>query len=214
MSNQAKGKLVVLISGGGSNLQSIIDACDTNTVNANIVGVISNKEQAFGLERANNHGIPSFAVDHTQFDSREAFDLKLIETIDALGADYVILAGFMRILTPAFTTHYLGRLLNIHPSLLPLYPGLHTHQRAIDAGDKKAGASIHFVTAELDGGPVILQAQVDIAPDETSDSLAGKVLKKEHLIYPQAINLLCGGKLKLIDNSAVLDGKPLPDAGL
>lgn len=214
MKAHGKARIAVLISGSGSNLQSIIDACESDRINANIVGVISNKENAFGLERAKTHNIPSQAIDHTQYASREDFDRALMQAIDALQTDVVILAGFMRILTPAFTEHYLGRLLNIHPSLLPLYPGLHTHQRAIDAGDEIAGASIHFVTAELDGGPVILQSQVTIDDNETSDSLAKKVLQKEHAIYPQAIDWLCSGRVTLSENSALFDGSPLSSAGV
>jgi phosphoribosylglycinamide formyltransferase-1 len=153
-------RLVILISGGGSNLQSFMDACAEGSLNAEIAAVISNKVSAKGLERAANAGIPNIVLDHTEFPSRGEFDAALGDIIDSFSPDLVILAGFMRILTPPFVNRFLGRLMNIHPSLLPKYPGLHTHQRAIDAGDKKAGATVHFVTAELDGGPAIVQAQV------------------------------------------------------
>ncbi len=213
MSTQVVKRIVVLISGSGSNLQSIIDACESKLINAEIVGVISNKVSAYGLERAKSQHISIEAIDHTKFNSRDSFDAELMSVIDGWNADFVILAGFMRILTPKFTEHYIGRLVNIHPSLLPKYPGLNTHQRAIEAKDTHAGASIHFVTAELDGGPVILQAKVPIGKKETSDSLARKVLRKEHVIYPQAIQWLCNGRLILSGNVAILDGKPLTERG-
>jgi phosphoribosylglycinamide formyltransferase-1 len=208
-----KKKIVVLISGSGSNLQAIIDNCENQHIHAEIVGVISNKSGVFGLERAVKHGILTEVIEHTAFDSRETFDDALIQSIDALCADMVILAGFMRILTPAFTQHYLGKLLNIHPSLLPRYPGLNTHQRAIDAGDNLAGASVHFVTAELDGGPVIIQAEVSIGINDTSDSLASKVLIEEHKLYPKAVEWLCSNRLELKNNIAYLDGISLPSCG-
>jgi len=200
-----KKNLVILISGSGSNLQSIIDAIESGQIQAEIKAVISNKANAFGLERAKQHNIPTLCVDHTSFDSREAFDLELANTILAFKPDLVVLAGFMRILTPGFTQQFVGKMLNIHPSLLPKYPGLNTHQRAIEAGDKKAGASIHFVTAELDGGPCVLQASVNISPEDNAESLAKKVLKQEHIIYPKAIQWFTEGRLVLENNIALLD---------
>jgi phosphoribosylglycinamide formyltransferase 1 len=186
-------RLVVLISGGGSNLQAFIDACADRAYPCEVVAVISNRAGVFGLERAARAGIPAEVLDHTAFARREDFDAELAVRIDAHRPDLVILAGFMRILTPAFVQHFAGRLLNIHPSLLPKYPGLHTHQRAIDSGDTEAGATVHLVTEELDGGPVILQARVPVLPDDTSETLAARVLLQEHRIYPEAARMVATG---------------------
>ena len=183
-------RLVVLISGGGSNLQAFIDAAANPDYPCEVVAVISNRAGVFGLERAMRAGIHAEVLDHTAFASRAAFDAALSARIDAHRPDLVILAGFMRILTPGFVGHYAGRLLNIHPSLLPKYPGLHTHQRAIDAGDTEAGATVHLVTEELDGGPVILQARVPVLPGDTAESLAARVLVEEHRIYPEAARVI------------------------
>ncbi len=193
MSAAPRSRLVVLISGGGSNLQAFIDAAADPAYPCEVVAVISNRAGVFGLERAARAGIPAEVLDHTAFASRDAFDAALADRIDAYAPDLVILAGFMRILTPGFVTRYAGRLLNIHPSLLPKYPGLHTHQRAIDAGDAEAGATVHLVTEELDGGPVILQARVPVLPDDTADTLAARVLVEEHRIYPEAARLVSLG---------------------
>ena len=188
-----RARLVVLISGGGSNLQAFIDACADPAYPCEVVAVISNRAGVFGLERAAKAGIPAEVLDHTGFPSRESFDAALADRIDLHRPDIVILAGFMRILTPGFVTRYAGRLLNIHPSLLPKYPGLHTHQRAIDAGDTEAGATVHLVTEELDGGPVLLQARVPVLPGDTAETLAARVLVQEHRIYPEAARLLASG---------------------
>jgi phosphoribosylglycinamide formyltransferase-1 len=193
MSAAPRSRLVVLISGGGSNLQAFIDAAADPAYPCEVVAVISNRAGVFGLERAARAGIPAEVLDHTAFASRDAFDAALADRIDAYAPDLVILAGFMRILTPGFVTRYAGRLLNIHPSLLPKYPGLHTHQRAIDAGDAEAGATVHLVTEELDGGPVILQARVPVLPGDTADTLAARVLVEEHRIYPEAARLVSLG---------------------
>ena len=193
MSAAPRSRLVVLISGGGSNLQAFIDASADPAYPCEVVAVISNRAGVFGLERAARAGIPAEVLDHTAFASRDAFDAALADRIDAYAPDLVILAGFMRILTPGFVTRYAGRLLNIHPSLLPKYPGLHTHQRAIDAGDAEAGATVHLVTEELDGGPVILQARVPVLPGDTADTLAARVLVEEHRIYPEAARLVSLG---------------------
>ena len=193
MSAAPRSRLVVLISGGGSNLQAFIDAAADPAYPCEVVAVISNRAGVFGLERAARAAIPAEVLDHTAFASRDAFDAALADRIDAYAPDLVILAGFMRILTPGFVTRYAGRLLNIHPSLLPKYPGLHTHQRAIDAGDAEAGATVHLVTEELDGGPVILQARVPVLPDDTADTLAARVLVEEHRIYPEAARLVSLG---------------------
>ena len=198
-------RIAVLISGSGSNLQAIIDHQKTHSDLYEIALVISNRPNAYGLVRAQNAGIATKIIDHTEHESRESFDLQLQTAIDAVSTDLVVLAGFMRILTPAFTEHYLGKMLNIHPSLLPKYTGLHTHKRAIEAGDIKHGLSVHFVTPELDGGPVILQAEVDIAPEDTEASLAEKVHIQEHIAYPLVVEWFVKGDLSLKDNQAWLN---------
>ena len=183
--SQKTCKLVILVSGSGSNLQSFIDAAATKALDAEVAAVVCNRPGAYGLTRAANAGIATELVDHTDYENRESFDAELISRIDSYQPDLVILAGFMRILTPGFVNHYLGRLLNIHPSLLPKYPGLHTHQRAIDAGDSEAGATVHFVTEELDGGPPIIQASVPIEQGDTAGDLAKRILVHEHHISPR-----------------------------
>ncbi len=203
----------MLISGGGTNLQAIIDAQVSGELPITLCAVISNKDHVGGLTRAQKHNIPSIVLDHKQFDSREAFDTRLQEIIDSQAPDIVVLAGFMRILTPEFTRHYEGRMINIHPSLLPKYQGLHTHQRAIDAGDKEHGATVHFVTAELDGGPAIIQAKVPILEDDDADSLAFRVLQKEHKIFPLAVKWLAEKRVTMENNAAVLDGRKLSPCG-
>lgn len=206
--------IVILASGGGSNFQSFIDAVNNKILNAKIVGLICNKPNAGCFEKAKKASIPALLLDHKSFSSREAFDQDLAEKIEDLSPDLVILAGFMRILTTEFTERFAGKLLNIHPSLLPKYTGLNTHQRAIDAGDSKAGATVHFVTAELDGGPAIIQAEVDINDNDKADDLAARVLSKEHKIYPLAAQWFCEGRLKLINNKVMLDEKPVPPTGI
>jgi phosphoribosylglycinamide formyltransferase-1 len=205
--------IVVLLSGSGSNLQAFIDAIEAQTLDAKIVAVISNKADAFGLQRAQQNHIPTAVLSHKDFVDRDSFDAALIEKIDPYKPDLIILAGFMRILTPAFVQHYRGKLLNIHPSLLPKYPGLHTHQRAIDAGDSHGGATVHFVTEELDGGPAILQAAVAIQNGDDGAALAKRVLTVEHRIYPQAAEWFAKGRLVLRNNQAYLDGELLPPGG-
>lgn len=207
-------KLVILISGSGSNLQAFIDAAVQKQLPATICAVIANRPTAGGLERAASAGITTAVVDHTQFPSRDAFDAELRTVIDNFSPDLVILAGFMRILGADFVRHYRGRMLNIHPSLLPKYPGLHTHQRAIDAGDAEAGATVHFVTEELDGGPPVLQASVPVQAGDTAELLAARVLEKEHQIYPLAARWFAEGRLKLNGNQAELDGTALPATGV
>lgn len=208
-----KPRIVVLISGSGSNLQAIIDACKDGKIHGEITGVISNKADAYGLTRASEAEIENRAISHKDFDSREQYDLALIEAIEHYKADLVVLAGFMRILTPAFVDKFSGKLLNIHPSLLPKYQGLHTHQRAIDAGDTEHGVSVHFVTEELDGGPVILQAKVPVFPEDGADDLALRVHEQEHRIYPLVVNWFCQGRLKMLENQALLDEQVLPQSG-
>ena len=202
--------VVVLISGSGSNLQSIIDHRLDGDPPIDIRAVISNRADAYGLERAAKAGIPTVTLSHRDFARREAFDRALMETIDACRPELVILAGFMRILTEDFVRHYEGRMLNIHPSLLPRYPGLHTHERAIDNGDSEAGATVHFVTAEVDGGPVVIQARVPVLPADTPDTLAARVLRQEHVIYPQAVRWFADGRLTIKDGKVLLDGEKSP----
>ena len=197
-----KKRIVALISGSGSNLQALIDSCASDQINGQIVSVLSNKPDVFGLQRAAQHGINTETLEHSRFDSREAFDTALISLIDAQQPDLVVLAGFMRILSAEFVNHYHGKLLNIHPSLLPAYKGLNTHQRALDDGSEVHGASVHFVSAELDGGPVILQAKVAVEATDDAASLAARVLTQEHIIYPQVVEWFCAERLQL-DNKEV-----------
>lgn len=206
-------RIVVLISGSGTNLQAVIDACNSADYPGEVVGVLSNKADAYGLVRAQNADIDTLTLSHKDYDSRESYDEAMIEKIDLLKPDLIVLAGFMRILTANFVHHYQGRLLNIHPSLLPKYQGLNTHQRAIDAGDKSHGVSVHFVTEELDGGPVILQANVPIFPEDNADDLAKRVHEQEHRIYPLVIKWFCCNRLIMQDEKAILDGNTLPLSG-
>lgn len=202
-------RIGVLISGSGSNLQAIIDHQKLHSNLYEIALVISNKADAYGLVRAKNANIPTMIIDHTQYNEREAFDAKLQQALEDAKIDFIVLAGFMRILSKGFTQHFLGKMINIHPSLLPKYTGLNTHQRALDAGDKEHGLSIHFVTPELDGGPVILQAVVKIDPNETETSLREKVHQQEHIAYPLVIEWFALGRLSFKDNQAWLDQKIL-----
>jgi len=206
-------RIVVLISGSGTNLQAIIDACKLESYPGEVVAVISNNDDAYGLTRAQESNIDTCALSHKSFETREAYDLALIDKIDAYQPDLVVLAGFMRILTPAFVQQYHGKLLNIHPSLLPKYQGLHTHQRAIDAGDSEHGVSVHFVTEELDGGPVILQAKVPIFPGDTADDLASRVHEQEHRIYPLVVKWFCQNRVKMVEDGVNLDDQRLPPSG-
>ena len=207
-------QIVVLISGRGSNMEAIVAACAAERWNARVAAVISNRADAGGLDFAARHGIATAVVDHRAHASREAFDDALATAIDAHAPDVVALAGFMRILGSAFVHRYEGRLVNIHPSLLPLFPGLHTHRRAIEAGCKVAGATVHFVTADLDHGPIIGQATVPVLADDDERSLAARVLVQEHRLYPTAIRWLVSGRLSR-DGLAVhqLDREPQLIAG-
>ena len=201
-------RAVILISGNGSNLQSLID--NARKIDLEICSVISNKEDAFGLKRAERANISTNFVDPNRFESREDFDKQLIAIIDELDIGLIILAGYMRILSSDFINHFAGKILNIHPSLLPKFPGLNTHRKAIDAKEKYHGATVHFVTEELDGGPIINQEIVEIDPIDTEYSLAQKVLEKEHILYPRVIHWYTQNRLKLINNNCVeLDGKTL-----
>jgi phosphoribosylglycinamide formyltransferase-1 len=185
--------IVILISGRGSNMKSIVAAVESGELPVNVAAVISNRPDAAGLAFAQEKNIATTVIDHTLFDSREAFDQALVKQIDTFSPDLVILAGFMRILTSEFVEHYAGKLVNIHPSLLPKFKGLHTHQRAIEAGEKEHGASVHIVTPELDDGPVVLQARVPVLESDTADTLAARVLEQEHTLYPAAIKKLLLG---------------------
>lgn len=205
--------IVVLISGSGSNLQAIIDACSSGFIPGNITAVIANKANAYGLTRASDAGIATAVLSHKGFTSRDAYDQALMELIDQHQPELVVLAGFMRILTPAFVQHYQGRLLNIHPSLLPKYQGLDTHQRAIDAGDAEHGCSVHFVTEQLDGGPVILQAKVPVFSDDDVATLAERVHEQEHRIYPLVVRWFCQNRLQQHADQASLDGNVLAANG-
>jgi phosphoribosylglycinamide formyltransferase-1 len=205
--------IVVLISGNGSNLQAIIDSIAEQKINAKISAVIANQGAAYGLVRAENAGIPAYFIDHKIFASREEYDAKVILRIDKYKPDLIVLAGFMRILTPAFVEHFQGRMLNIHPSLLPKYRGLHTHQRAIDAKDDEHGASVHFVTPELDGGPVVLQSKVPVFEQQNAQELEARVQQQERRMYPLVIKWFCEGRLKMFDNKAVLDNQVLAEGG-
>lgn len=187
--------VVILISGRGSNMQAIVAARDPLV---EVRAVISNRADAAGLQFAQQQGIATEVLAHQDFSSREAFDQALIARIDQYAPDLLVLAGFMRILTPEFVEHYAGRLINIHPSLLPKYKGLHTHARVLAAGDAVHGATVHFVTAELDAGPTILQAEVPVFPDDDEDKLAARVLEQEHRIYPQAIHLFAEGRVTFL----------------
>ncbi|WP_100160360.1 phosphoribosylglycinamide formyltransferase [Proteus columbae] len=203
--------IVVLISGNGSNLQAIIDACRVNQITGNVVAVLSNKADAYGLERAKLADIPAYFVDPALYNDRAGYDKALIERIDAYQPDIVVLAGFMRILSSDFVAHYQHKLLNIHPSLLPKYPGLHTHRQVLANKDSFHGVTVHFVTEELDGGPMIIQARIPVLPDDTEQSLQTRIQVEEYRIYPLAIGWLADERLKMQNNQAFLDDIALFD---
>jgi|TARA_B100001059_G_scaffold99597_1_gene99199 phosphoribosylglycinamide formyltransferase-1 len=206
-------RIVVLLSGRGSNFQSLLNASLTGELSGSIDLVISNRPQAGGLAIANNANIDTALIDHQAYATRDAFDADLAGVIDSVTPDLIVLAGFMRILTQSFVSQFAGRLLNIHPSLLPLYPGLNTHQRALDNGDTHAGATVHYVTGELDGGPSVIQAKVPIESGDTKDRLADRILQVEHQIYPQAVNWHLSGRLALRNGVLYKDSVPLPATG-
>ena len=187
--------IVILISGRGSNMEAIVEACASEQWPARVAAVVSNKADAAGLRFAADRGIATAVLDHKGFASREDFDAALAKVVDGFAPDAVVLAGFMRILTEGFVRHFEGRMLNVHPSLLPAFTGLHTHQRAIDAGCKVAGATVHFVTPELDHGPIVAQAVVPVLPGDTAEALSARVLVQEHRLYPQAVRWLVEGTL-------------------
>lgn len=212
MTRRAHGspcRAAILISGSGTNLQAFIDRWNRRELSLEPVLVISNRADAYGLTRATAAGIDTAVIDHGGYDSREAFDRRLAAELDAGGADLVILAGFMRILSPWFVRYYEGRVLNIHPALLPRYPGLDTHARALAAGDGMHGSTVHFVTDELDGGPRILAGRIAVRPDDSPDSLKQRVQSVEHRIYPEAAQWFCDGRLEYRDGAAWLDDQRL-----
>ena len=204
-----KASLVVLISGSGSNLLAIIDAIKNNQLNAEIKAVISNRATASGLEHASRENISTHVVDHKQYPSRELFDQAMMQIIEPIKPDLVVLAGFMRILSKDFIAKYQHRLINIHPSLLPKYKGLNTHQLAIDNKDKIHGASVHYVNFELDSGPVVIQAEVPVLTTDTAETLAARVLQQEHKIYPMAIQLHISGRVRYDNEQLKFDNRPL-----
>jgi phosphoribosylglycinamide formyltransferase-1 len=203
--------VVVLISENGSNLQALMDFSSAG--NYRVSGVISNKPDAYGLQRAKQSNIPTTVVDHKQYASRDLFDQALSQAIDEYEPGLIVLAGFMRILGADFIKRYQGKILNIHPSLLPNYPGTNTHQRVLDAGEKIHGVSVHFVTEELDGGPVIAQESIAIESIDDAETLALRIHEKEHVLYPAVVSLFADGRLSLDENSAFLDEQLLPETG-
>ena len=205
--------IVVLISGNGSNLQALIDHIEQGKIAGRVTAVIANQADAFGLQRAKDAGIPAIYIDHKAFASREQFDQQMCQAIDEYAPDLIVLAGFMRILSTQFVQHYQGRMLNIHPSLLPKYKGLNTHQRAIDQGDTEHGASVHFVTPNLDDGPVVLQSKVPVFAQQNASELASRVQEQERQMYPLVVNWFCQGRLVMKNNKAYLDGEILTDSG-
>jgi phosphoribosylglycinamide formyltransferase-1 len=205
-------QIVVLISGNGSNLQALIDQQQQG--NYSIAAVLSNRADAFGLQRAAAAQITTRVLDHRGFDSREAFDQQLMREIDQFAPRLIVLAGFMRILSSAFVQHYRGRLLNIHPSLLPAYKGTHTHQRVLEAGEQEHGVSVHFVTEELDGGPVVRQALIRVLPGDTVESLRSRAALAEHRIYPEVVGWFANGRLQCTEQTVLLDNQPLAPQGI
>ncbi len=212
--SEGRGGVVVLVSGRGSNLQAIINAITHGELAADIRAVISSEPDAPALARARAAGIPTHVVNHRDFPARDQFDQALMQRIEAYQPQLVVLAGFMRILGKAFIDRYTGRLINIHPSLLPAFPGLNTHARALQSGATYHGASVHFVTHAVDGGPVIIQAAVPVLPDDVPETLAERVLMEEHRIYPKAIGWFLAGRLSVENGCVLLDGQQRPEQGL
>ena len=207
-------RVVVLISGRGSNMGVLIDAVRERRLDAELVRVISNRANAAGLERAADANIDTAVINHRSFSERALFDQALAREIDDARPDLVVLAGFMRIFTAGFVEHFRGRMINIHPALLPRYPGLHTHERVLEAGDREHGASVHFVTEEVDGGPPIVEAELSVTKDDTADTLNARVLRLEHRLLPTAVHWFANGRLELADNGVHLDGELLGERGV
>ncbi|HEY5765160.1 MAG TPA: phosphoribosylglycinamide formyltransferase [Candidatus Deferrimicrobiaceae bacterium] len=200
--------IAVLVSGGGSNLQAILDACDRGEIPGRVVLVISNKEDAYGLVRAKKHGVPAEIVRHRDFPTREAFDARLVEVIRGSGAELVCLAGFMRVLTPVFVRAFPNRILNIHPALLPSFPGTHGPKQALEYGVRFSGCTVHILDEGVDTGPIVVQAVVPVFDDDTEESLAARILVQEHRIYPMAIRLFFQGRLQLDGRRVKIEGEP------
>ena len=207
-------KLAVLVSGRGSNLQALIDACRDEDYPAEIVLVLSNKADAYGLERAKEAGIPTAVLSHKDFDDRESFDEAMSEKIAEAGAELVCLAGFMRLLSDGFVRRWRDRLINIHPSLLPAYKGLHVHERVIEEGARFSGCTVHYVRPAMDEGPIIVQAVVPVHPDDTPDDLAQRILVQEHAIYPQAVRYIAEGRVRVRAEKVLIEDYAAPDGAL
>ncbi|MDH3445402.1 MAG: phosphoribosylglycinamide formyltransferase [Deltaproteobacteria bacterium] len=201
----------VLVSGGGTNLQAIIDATEAKKLDASIRVVLSNKEDAYGLVRAKKHAIPTAVLDHKQFSSRDAYDQAVVDLLRAHGVELVVLAGFMRLLSPVFIKAYSNRIMNIHPALLPSFPGLHVQRKAVEYGVRFSGCTVHFVNEECDEGPIIIQAVVPVLPGDTEDALSARILKEEHRIYPRAIQLYAEGRLRVDGRRVIVDGSALDE---
>ncbi|MGE0736828.1 MAG: phosphoribosylglycinamide formyltransferase [Alphaproteobacteria bacterium] len=208
--DSSRRKVGVLISGRGSNLQSLIDACAKPDFPARIALVISNKADAYGLERAKQAGIATLVIDHKKFSGRESFDAAIDAALRDAGCEFVCLAGFMRLLTAHFNAQWHDRMLNIHPSLLPAFKGLYTHERALDSGVRVTGCTVHVVRADMDAGPIVIQAAVPVLPDDTAETLAARVLAAEHRIYPEALRLLAEGRIRVTGDIAIVDRAPVP----
>jgi phosphoribosylglycinamide formyltransferase-1 len=196
----------VLISGGGTNLQAIIDAIEAKRLDASIEVVLSNKADAYGLTRARNHGIPIEVLDHKKFSSREAYDQAMVDLLRARGVELAVLAGFMRLLSPLFVTAYSNRIMNIHPALLPAFPGLQVQKKAVEHGVRFSGCTVHFVNEQCDEGPIIIQAVVPVFSDDTDETLAARILKEEHRIYPRAIQLYAEDRLRVEGRRVIIAG--------
>ncbi|MFV1997243.1 MAG: phosphoribosylglycinamide formyltransferase [Acidiferrobacterales bacterium] len=206
--------IVILISGRGSNMKAIIDAASSQSIPVDVRAIISNDPTAAGLKTARQTGLTTRALDHSKFENRDSFDAALIELIDEYQPELVVLAGFMRILGETFVSHYAGRLMNIHPALLPAFPGFNTHERVLDAGVTRHGATVHFVTHDVDAGPIIVQAAVEVRNGDSESELAARVLEQEHRIYPLAVGWFAEGRLNIVKGNVLLDGARRPEQGL
>lgn len=213
MTQDSKKRIVILISGSGTNMVNLVEHCQAGDIHADVVAVISNRADAAGLTKAQDLGVATKSLSHRDFATREAYDEQLTTVVQSFEPDLVVLAGFMRILTPVFVDAFSDCLLNIHPSLLPKYRGIHTHQRALEAGDKEHGVSVHFVTQELDGGPVVLQAKVPVFPEDEIDDLQARVHEQEYRIYPLVVRWFCDDRLYLKSDGVYLDGFKLDAQG-